>query len=346
MSKLNNKHAKKILSVVLAFVLAIGFVAFDTSDVKATSAVNNTGGVQKGSSIYFGSYPQINIGVNTPSDYSDKDFVYVVNENAMGSEQEKWRIYFKRAPIEWEVIESNNGELLLMSKKMIDATEYDLANSPDWESSDLRSWLNTRQGNMNDYIDVSKDNPSDLRYPHIENGARFLAGNFYSNAFSTGEQPGIKLTTLPNGGTVGNETQDHVFILTYDQIRALSSPIAGNSEYLERYKGSTGAPARQVERVDEWMGMPVTDSLGLLTVVDKAGNISTNKTALNARKGLRPAIRLDRNTVVMVSKENSKSNAVGLAKPDPLSGNLKLTVASDALSLNVKNLANLVADQK
>ena len=64
---------------------------------------------RQGNYVYFGSYPQ-----------SDKN---------------------KKEPIKWQIIEEKNGELLLLSDKILDSKRFD-PNKNNYETSEIRSWLN------------------------------------------------------------------------------------------------------------------------------------------------------------------------------------------------------------
>ena len=45
-------------------------------------------------------------------------------------------------PLEWRVLGSEGGELLLVCKSVIDARAYQASGSPAWSASDIRAWLN------------------------------------------------------------------------------------------------------------------------------------------------------------------------------------------------------------
>ena len=95
-------------------------------------------------------------------------------------------------PIEWEVIDENDGEMLLISRYILDSKPYNTEQiDVTWETCTLRSWLNN---------------------------------DFYNTAFSAGEQNMIITTTLSNndnayfGTAGGNDTEDKVFILSLDEV--------------------------------------------------------------------------------------------------------------------------------
>lgn len=95
-------------------------------------------------------------------------------------------------PIEWDVIDENDGEMLLISHYILDSKPYNTEQTDvTWETCTLRSWLNN---------------------------------DFYNTAFSAGEQNMIITTTLSNndnayfGTAGGNDTEDKVFILSLDEV--------------------------------------------------------------------------------------------------------------------------------
>jgi hypothetical protein len=90
-----------------------------------------------------------------------------------------------KAPIEWRVLENNNGKLLLLSENLIDCSRYH-KNAPDitWRNSDLRKWLND---------------------------------DFYNAAFNSQEKSLILSTVVSGNGAVSANSlptaQDNVFLL-------------------------------------------------------------------------------------------------------------------------------------
>lgn len=95
-------------------------------------------------------------------------------------------------PIEWKVLDKEDGKVLVMSKYVLDFKYYcNESNTPTtWETSDLRAWLNDE---------------------------------FYNTAFNEDEKSRIELSHLVNldnpefGIDGGNDTTDRVFILSCDE---------------------------------------------------------------------------------------------------------------------------------
>ena len=149
---------KLILSVLLCIVMILSFSAMSFADVEDDLKAFQT----VGETVYFGHYEQ---------------------DNDLSNGKE---------PIEWIVLEVQDGKSLLLSKYVIDAHPYNSnSDSNIWEESSLRKWLN---------------------------------GSFFSTAFSDTQKPFILLTDVDNsemqdyswwshGGS--DNTEDRLFVLSY-----------------------------------------------------------------------------------------------------------------------------------
>ena len=96
-------------------------------------------------------------------------------------------------PIEWKVLDKTDNRVLLISEYVLDCQPYNtVAENVTWETCSLRRWL---------------------------------SDSFLYTAFSAEEQQKIPLVTLANpanslhGTYGGNDTQDRVFILSFNEIR-------------------------------------------------------------------------------------------------------------------------------
>lgn len=93
--------------------------------------------------------------------------------------------------IEWRVLEKNNDKILLLTDKLIDCKKYNTEDvSITWETCSLRKWLN------NDFLDksfdeVEKEKILETKVINTNNGEYGTAG--------------------------GNDTNDKVFLLSYDE---------------------------------------------------------------------------------------------------------------------------------
>ena len=158
-----------------------------------TSAASSTE-YQLNDTISFGSYPQMQI---TDSGLIEKLDQLNVETNGIlkyGGKQYKkyFNAYFEYQPITWRVLSDENGQLLLLSEKVIDAKAYNVSNSSTtWSKSTLRTWLNS---------------------------------TFLEDAFSSQDKELICNKYLVNEGNPffnisgGNSTTDKIFILSYSDV--------------------------------------------------------------------------------------------------------------------------------
>ena len=99
-----------------------------------------------------------------------------------------------KEPIEWIVLDVQDGKCLLLSRYLLDAQPYNKRNvSTNWETCWLREWLNS---------------------------------DFIEKAFSPEEQAAVLTTAVDNGSGQyswfdkeddGNDTQDKIFLLSYHE---------------------------------------------------------------------------------------------------------------------------------
>ncbi len=134
--------------------------------------------------FFFGSYPQTKkaaaVSVGTKQDSrgywlgGDGGFYEKV-----GSE------YYKVEPIVWEIQEERDGRILLLSRDIIDAREYD-GESNHYARSEIRGWLN---------------------------------GAFLQKAFTAEEQRRVAVTSVRNGSdSVAEEDNEYICEDTRDKI--------------------------------------------------------------------------------------------------------------------------------
>jgi hypothetical protein len=98
-------------------------------------------------------------------------------------------------PIEWIVLDVQDGKTLLISKYGLDVKPYnEKLEDVTWETCTLRTWLN---------------------------------GDFLQSVFSAGERSAILTTTVDNSSSQGysgwstiggNSTQDQIFLLSYAEV--------------------------------------------------------------------------------------------------------------------------------
>lgn len=148
----------RLLTAVVALSLMLGGAALaDTKEPKAD-------GFTKGDLVVFGAFPQTEAGDDM-------------------------------TPIDWQVLTAEDGKVLLLSLRGLDARPYhDTEDLVTWETCSLRAWLN---------------------------------GEFLETAFSEEERGAILLTEVDNSreqaykkwkkGVDGENTQDYVFLLSYGE---------------------------------------------------------------------------------------------------------------------------------
>ena len=189
--------------------------------------------------------------------------------------------------IAWRVLRDDDGTLLLMSEKVLDCKFFhETEENVTWETSDLRAWLNS---------------------------------DFLSAAFNKGEQEMIDLTLVSTpdseyyGTDSGNDTEDKVFLLSYDEITTIyedeeyttTNPVTGGTMPLYGSKNRAAAPtayalAQGVETTtsSDWFGGNCEwwlRSMGFdqkfVSYVESAGNvIEGGDGILNKGVGVRPVI--------------------------------------------------------
>ncbi len=102
--------------------------------------------------------------------------------------------YFAYAPVKWRILKISGTKAVLLADRMPDTCPFhDKDESVNWSKSHLRQWLNEE---------------------------------FYNRAFSNEERMAIETTNVKNpasphyGTNCGPDTQDHVFILSNDEVFA------------------------------------------------------------------------------------------------------------------------------
>lgn len=191
--------------------------------------------------VYFGSYPQTEVmGDNLTSAITGAS--YDANGDAWVNGIKYRRIsksdtnydyyfgsstyrYFKWERIKWRVLNNNGSTLFVVADQGIDCKDYhDPAGSITWENCTLRNWLNN---------------------------------DFYSTAFSSGEQDAIVQQSVVNednpvyGTEGGNNTMDKVYLLSIGEVRNPEYGFCENSytwSASRRMQTSDYAHARGVEK--------------------------------------------------------------------------------------------------
>lgn len=168
--------------------------------------------------IYFGSYPQTEVtgaaltaAITGASYDADGDaWIGGIKYRRIQKKDTNYDIYFgdsvyryfKWERIRWRVLQNTGSSLLLLADKGLDCRDYHApGGSVTWETSIIRSWLNTE---------------------------------FYHTAFTDLEQGSIEKQTISNednpvyGTEGGNDTEDHIVLLSMDDAANLDYGFCDN----------------------------------------------------------------------------------------------------------------------
>lgn len=224
--------------ILLAGIAAMGLAASGCS-LGATSAIKSA---EVGSTVTFGSYEQDGNETN-------------------GVE-----------PIEWIVLDKQDGKALLLSKYALDCRVYDPTWFTDvtWSNSKIRTWLN---------------------------------GEFVKKAFSKDELGAIVSASLtnsdnPNRGTEGGpDTTDQIFLLSYDEVQTYLSSETDCICLATENAIKNGVVVNDSKACSWWLRSPGNTTTSAM-VVDALGNVWVDGRAVDrdtynqseGDTGVRPAI--------------------------------------------------------
>lgn len=197
---------KQRLALWIVVTLLIGLLpvqngtvckAADTSNAEAQKTVRTDYGIQNPRTdengdvtwdcIYFGNYWQEDTNKDGTADKNDS-----------------------KTPIKWRVLSVDGDDAFLMADKNLDVHSYNYSESGNhsvtWETCTMRSWLNGYGAGEN-----------------VEN--MDYSGNcFLNHAFTEEERQAISTTSVVNkdnpeyGTEGGNDTQDKVYLLSYEEL--------------------------------------------------------------------------------------------------------------------------------
>ena len=128
-------------------------------------------------------------------------------------------------PIEWLVLDVQDGKALIISKYGVDAKEYNALNFlpiVDWEISSLRNWLNS------DFMDTafSEEERAAILTTDVENGSEQVYSEWYK---------GSKFVT----------TKDRIFALSYTEAQKYLDVTFGAEDNMEGRTGPTAYAIKQ-----------------------------------------------------------------------------------------------------
>lgn len=145
-------------------------------------------------------------------------------------------------PIEWIVLDVQDGKVLLLSRYGLDAQPYNLEYTDiTWEKCYLRSWLN---------------------------------GFFLNEAFTAEEQSAVLMTTVDNSAgqgyskwdtNGGNDTQDQIFLLSYAEANRYLDVKVWREDYGSNIRSRVAPTAYAIAQ-----GANTSDSSDCLTAENTA----------------------------------------------------------------------------
>ena len=230
---------KKACAAILAVLMSCTFMAScrkasveETTLPSESESVEEDDGIAVGDKIVFGNYPQ---------------------KAVQGTDK------YDAEPIEWRVLEIRDGNALIISEYLLDATVYyyDMADVT-WEKSSLRKWLNS---------------------------------TFYDAAFSESEKSLIQTTKIENkdnplyGTPGGNDTEDNVFCLSLEEAQKYFKDADDRRAAPTEYAVMKGAAVSEDSKLANgmktgwwWLRSPASSS-NRAADADCFGNIDTVKNA-------------------------------------------------------------------
>ncbi|MDR1406776.1 MAG: DUF6273 domain-containing protein, partial [Tannerella sp.] len=301
------------IALIMAFA-AWHVRAADTNSGNAKQATGNT--------VWFGSYPQDYFG--WPPQDTPPTVPYVLKDNHRerdGQNPPQMRpCFFLVQPVKWNVLAVDAQGILLVTSENIDAHPYnDGGGSTSWSASTLRTWLE------NDFMLGSTSLPSPTNY------------------FSTVERNAVVVSLLQNPTTGldmdGIPTNDRIFLFSAEESRTLFANDNARKGYNSDYAASYENTSNPHTAPDVWLTRSHSTSLftGFTAYVQEDGQVNEHE-GLNNKFlfQIRPALRLSRDAVVMLSDAAGKpAYSDGSLKTTgiPAGSSLKLTLADASLTL-------------
>lgn len=285
--KRNNKKliSKQILPGLLTIIMMIAlFAGIPTKDMSKVQAATTL------------SSPRISDGKVT------YDCIYFGNypqSDATGKTTE---------PIKWRVLSVDGNDAFLVADQNLDVYTY---NTGKWEFSTMRRWLNGYKSSE-------------------EGGYDYSSKGFIVRAFTPEEQEAILTTTVVNadnpefGTEGGNDTQDKIFLLSYDEVTnpaygfssindADETRIRTNTAYVAKGGSWTIRPIMESEgEADYWWLRSIAFAHSFVRYVSSNGMIANgySDTVHNDERAICPALHLDLSSLDLWSYAGTESKAI------------------------------------
>jgi hypothetical protein len=291
------KKAGRNVFACLAIMLvtapaALHVQAADTNSGNAKQAIGNT--------VWFGTYPQDYVGW-PPQDLAPT-VPYVLkshfrNPDGNGAPRPS---FFPVQPVKWNILAVDAQGVLLVATENLDVQPYhSVTGTVTWSASSLRTWLE------NDFLLGSTSTPSTTDY------------------FSTVERNAVAFSPLLNPtvgpDTDGVPTNDRVFLLSADEVEAFFTAPNDRKGYNSVYATSYANTSEPHTFPEKWWTRTHSTSMnpGYATFIEEDGTVERDGLRNTTPVPVRPALRLSREAVVMLS------DAAG--KPAFTDGSLKTT---------------------
>ncbi|MDR1455420.1 MAG: Ig domain-containing protein [Tannerella sp.] len=312
------KMAGRSLFAYAAIVLIMAFAALhmqaaDTNSGNAKQATGNT--------VWFGSYPQAYYGWPPQNTAPTEPYVLKLNHRVRdGQNPPQMRpCFFLVQPVKWNVLTVDAQGILLVASENIDTHPYNNGGgSTSWSASTLRTFL------ADSFMHGSTALPSPTDY------------------FSSVERNAVVVSSLLNPTTGpdvdGISTNDSVFLLSAEDAQTLFASDNARKGYNTDYAASYENTFDPHTAPDDWLTRShIKGGLFPGPRFVTASGLVNQEDGLNDRPyQVRPALRLSRDAVVMLSDAAGKpAYSDGSLKTTdiPSGSSLKLTLADASLAL-------------
>ena len=227
------KYGKGFVIILVCICVLAGMLqGIAVKPMEAYAAEKAVGEIPVGSIVLFGSYEQDN----------DQD---------------------GREPLEWIVLDNKDGDVLLLSRYVIDCQPYGAGRKTTWQNCDLRYWLN---------------------------------GDFYEAAFDEEQQENIREVRIDNGDNEyydtpgGEDTYDKVFLLSIEEIAKYTGTKPEREARVTSYAKKCGLSIYGKNKTAYWWLRSPGDSKSSMSYVDPNGAVSVDGDRIDTGMGVRPAL--------------------------------------------------------
>jgi hypothetical protein len=319
--------------------------------------------------VYFGMYPQtfyktiLQAMDNTPEMPPSGPFKVVAEDNqeptggrmSAGILPRPQASIYNVEPVPWQIIKDDAEGILLLADENLDFQPYDDRTdwNGKWGTSSLKAWLenNFWNGESDQIIQQVWNNKIDIDAMELmgtiapdgasnTKTAEYTAVAGGSNAqityFTDAEKAAVVQSSLSNpalgAADVDDETtDDFIFPLAIDDVEAAYPTPADRPTTNTRYAASY--PNTTYPEQDGWLTRSHSGFILPKYIQRIKGDASAfgeiAYTTARTKLPIRPALRLKRDAVVMVSSSKTSSINTTLQPVSSLSGDLKLTLVND-----------------